>query len=333
MRQASLAFRALGRRTGRRPARTPRSRLLRALLRAYPDRVARMGPGDGTCTLAGGGGARLDPGCRVRRADWILALEAEAQSQGAGTQVVVRTASRVEPDWLLDAFPEAVRETETLAFNPASGRVDLRATLWFQDLCLDESRRPAPPGHPGASACLARAALQAGLGPAQETVDRLLERCAFLGQVRPDLGLPPAPDLAEALVTAACEGLTSLKDLAAAHWPGALRQVLGGAAAGLLDAWAPDWVALPKRRVKVHYGGEAPWIASRLQDFLGLQEGPRVAGGSVALVLHLLAPNQRAVQVTTDLRGFWQRAYQELRPSLSRRYPRHLWPEDPAKFR
>jgi len=90
-------------------------------------------------------------------------------------------------------------------------------------------------------------------------------------------------------------------------------------------------VALPRRRVKVHYEGENPWVESRLQDFLGLKAGPRIAGGAVPLVLHLLAPNHRAVQVTIDLAGFWARAYQELRPQLSRRYPRHAWPENPLE--
>ena len=332
LRQASQAMRALAHGQDPDPPEPPdaEERLLRALLRAYPDRVARMGPHH-TCTLAGGGGARLDPACRVRRAEWILALEAETQNLGAGTQVVVRTASRVEPDWLLDALPEAVRETDELGFNAAAGRVELRACLWFEDLCLLESRRAAPAGHPGADACLARAALEQGLGPAQEDVDRLLARCAFLAGLRPDLGILPPPRLLSALVTAACAGRTALKDLAGADWNGALRRVLGTAAAGLLETWAPDWVPLPKRKARVNYGGDAPWIASRLQDFLGLKEGPRIGGGAVPLVLHLLAPNQRAVQVTTDLKGFWQRAYRELRPALSRRYPRHHWPEDPGE--
>jgi ATP-dependent helicase HrpB len=288
--------------------------------------VARVGA-NGTCTLVGGGGARLDPACRVRRAEWILALEAEAQASGG--QVLVRCASRIEPDWLLDAFPEALRETGELACNPATGRVDLRAGIWYHDLCLDLSRRPAPAGHPGVSACLAEAALERGLGDAQASVDRLLARAAFLAQLRPDLGIPAGPELRPRLVTAACEGRASLKELAGADWNGALRAARGGAAASLLETWAPDWVPLHKRKVTVNYDGGAPWIASRLQDFLGLKEGPRIGGGAVPLVLHLLAPNQRAVQVTTDLKGFWQRAYKELRPGLSRRYPKHHWPEVP----
>jgi ATP-dependent helicase HrpB len=84
--------------------------------------------------------------------------------------------------------------------------------------------------------------------------------------------------------------------------------------------------------VKIHYeAGRPPWIESRLQDFFGLAQGPAVAGGRVPLVLHLLAPNGRAVQVTTDLAGFWERHYPALRRELGRRYPRHSWPEDPLR--
>ena len=328
--QASSAYRALlsGPQGPAEPA-DAEERLLQALLRAYPDRVAKVG-GNGTCTLVGGAGARLDPACRVRRAEWILALEAEITGQGPGHQVSVRAASRVHPDWLLDAFPDSLSETEQLTFNPGSGRVDLRATVWFEDLCLYESRKPAPPGHPGSGRCLAEAALAKGLGAAQDSVDRLLARSAFLAKLRPELAIPEAPELLIALVTEACEGRSTLKELADTDWPAVLRRTLGAESARLVDTWAPEWVLLLKKKVKVEYGGDNPWISSRLQDFLGVKVGPRIGGGSVPLVLHLLAPNNRALQVTTDLQGFWQRTYKDVRPGLSRRYPKHRWPEVPA---
>ncbi len=316
LRQARLAFQALG--GG--PLEADEDALLKALLAAYPDRVAKVG-GQGTCSLAGGGGARLGPACRVRRAEWILALEAEGQ----GAQAVVQAASRIEPDWLLDAFPDAIRETEVLAFNASAGRVDLQSCLWFQDLPLLESRRPAPPGHPGASELLAQAA------PVPDTLDPLLARIAFLRGVRPDLGIPEDDALRRALMVQACSGLASLRELGGTDWTQVARQALGGEAARLLETWAPETVQLGKRKVRVHYDGAQPWLESRLQDFAGLKAGPRVAGGAVPVVLHLLAPNHRAVQVTTDLAGFWQRAYKELRPALSRRYPKHAWPEVPDR--
>jgi ATP-dependent helicase HrpB len=99
----------------------------------------------------------------------------------------------------------------------------------------------------------------------------------------------------------------------------------------LLDKMAPEFVAIAgRRRVRVNYEtGKSPWIESRLQDFFGMEAGPVIAGGRAPLVMHLLAPNHRAVQVTTDLAGFWRRVYPQVRKELSRRYPRHAWPEDP----
>lgn len=329
LRQARLTFEALRGPKIEEPA-DAEERLLRALLAAYPDRLAKAG-GSGTFALLGGGGARLDASSRVRRADLILALEAE-ELRGARNEVLIRMASKVEPEWLLEAFPDQLREEETLAFNPAKGNVERRSCLWFENLCLEEIRRAADPEDPRAAALLADAALAQGLGGARERVEELLGRAAFLARHRPDLGLASPEDWRRNLVQKACVGCRNLKSLEAVDWTWALKELLGPETARLLDAWAPEFVLLRKRRVKVNYGLETPWIESRLQDFLGVKEGPCLAQGAVPLVLHLLAPNNRALQVTTDLAGFWQRTYRELRPALSRRYPKHLWPEDPFKF-
>jgi ATP-dependent helicase HrpB len=111
-----------------------------------------------------------------------------------------------------------------------------------------------------------------------------------------------------------------------------LRQALPPAVVSLLREATPDSVRLPGgRQVPIHYEpGKPPWIESRLQDFFGLRAGPMVGLGRVPLTLHLLAPNYRAVQVTSDLAGFWQKHYPAIRRELSRRYPRHSWPEDGA---
>jgi len=121
---------------------------------------------------------------------------------------------------------------------------------------------------------------------------------------------------------------TSFAELRAAH----LLDQLRPAQRRELDRLAPDTVSLPgRRRVPIHYQPDRPpWIESRLQDFFGLAAGPAVAGGAVPLVLHLLAPNQRAVQVTSDLSRFWSVHYPDIRRELARRYPKHAWPDDPA---
>jgi len=101
----------------------------------------------------------------------------------------------------------------------------------------------------------------------------------------------------------------------------------------LLASLAPERISLPSgRQLKVHYQiGKPPWVESRLQDFFGMERSPAIGGGDVQLVLHLLAPNQRPVQVTSDLKGFWARHYSGIRKELARKYPRHPWPEDPIR--
>ena len=99
-----------------------------------------------------------------------------------------------------------------------------------------------------------------------------------------------------------------------------------------LEENAPERIRLPRgRQVRIHYEpAKPPWIESRLQDFFGMKETPRIGGGKVPLVVHLLAPNHRPVQTTTDLAGFWERLYPQVRRELMRRYPKHAWPERPG---
>jgi ATP-dependent helicase HrpB len=100
----------------------------------------------------------------------------------------------------------------------------------------------------------------------------------------------------------------------------------------LINEVAPTHVQLASgRRARIEYHeGRPPSVASRLQDFFGMKQTPTVAGGTVPLVVHLLAPNQRPVQMTTDLVSFWKNLYPQVRRELSRRYPKHAWPEVPA---
>ncbi len=298
------------------------SLLLKALLLAYPDRVGQLSA-NGTVAFSGGGGARLDPGSRIRRPGLILALEAEAVKQGPGGQTLVRLASRCEGDWLLDAFPARLEDVDEVVFNPSAGRVERRSEIRYDGLSIDAGRGPADPADPRVAGLLAQALKDR---PLDEVPARLLARLAFLRRHRPDLEL--AEDLLGPLLAGACAGRTTLREVQGVDWSAALRQAFPAETLRLLEAWALEAVQLPKGRpTKVHYEDDPPWIASRLQDFWGLKKSPAVAGGAVPLVLHLLAPNMRAVQVTTDLAGFWQRVYQELRPGLSRRYPKHHWPE------
>jgi ATP-dependent helicase HrpB len=123
-----------------------------------------------------------------------------------------------------------------------------------------------------------------------------------------------------------CQGKTSLRELGDADLLGTLRAETGGWAR--IDELAPEKVTLASGRcVRIEYeDGKPPWLESYLQDFFGMKATPKA--GRVPVVLHLLAPNKRAVQVSTDLAGFWDRHYPAIRKELMRKYPRHAWPED-----
>jgi ATP-dependent helicase HrpB len=158
-----------------------------------------------------------------------------------------------------------------------------------------------------------------------ETLEAFRGRVAFLAELQ----ALAAPD-EEAALREACSGRASFAEIDGPSIVATLRAQLGESGR-LLDRLAPERLALPSgRQTRVHYEpGKPPWIASRLQDFFGLAETPRVGGGKVSVVVHLLAPNQRPVQVTQDLAGFWTKHYPGLRRQLMRRYPKHAWPEKP----
>ncbi len=314
--------------------------LLLATLSAFPDRVARRrAPGSDEVVLSGGGSARLAPESVVREAPLLVAVDAEERRARAGARpgasgVVVRLASSVTQELLLDLFPDALRYEEDVRWSAAAERADAFERLVYGDLVLEETRA-ARVDPERAAAVLADAALARGPRSfaAEGVLDRLLARIGFAASHAPETGLaaPSEEDLAAAL-RAACTGRRSFAELREAGLEGALLGRLAPPQRAALERLAPERAALPGgRSVKVQYeaGDKPPWIESRLQDFFGMADGPRLAAGRAPLVLHLLAPNQRAVQVTTDLAGFWQRHYPALRRELMRRYPRHAWPEDP----
>jgi len=337
---------------GARPggARALDQALLHATLAAYPDRVGRRrAPGSDQVVLAGGGSARLDPASVVREAQLLVVLDAEErralrQAQGGrppaagatagrAAEVRVRIASAVTQEMLLDLFPDALRYDEAVGWNAEAERVEATERLLYQDLVLEETRA-AHPEPARLSARLAEEALARGARAfaSEGALDALLARMAFAAQHAPEAGIaaPGEAELAEALAEAAA-GRRSFAELREADLPGVLLSRLEPRARAALERLAPERITLPGGRgARVHYeAGKPPWLESRLQDFFGMAQGPAVAGGRVPLVLHLLAPNGRAQQVTTDLTGFWDRHYPALRRELSRRYPRHSWPEDP----
>jgi ATP-dependent helicase HrpB len=310
-----------------------------SILAGYPDRVARRRrKGGPELLLSGGGTAQLNEASVVRDAELMVVVDAEQRSDQRAGAIVARSVTAIEADWLIDIAADRMSEGKTYAWNAAAERVEVVERMTYDQLVLDESR--AWPSQVGGTdpAAIAQALFEAARARGRqafvdaEELERLIGRIAFVRQHLPEAGLPEVGEAElDATLLELCQGRDSFADLREANFAAALVARLGPSAAGLLAKEAPDRISLPGgRQVRVQYpAGQAPFVASRLQDFFGMAAGPSLARGRVPLTLHLLAPNQRAVQVTSDLAGFWERHYPALRRELGRRYPRHSWPDDP----
>lgn len=308
--------------------------LLRCVLAGFPDRlVCRRESGSLRGVMVGGTGVALAAASVVREPALFVAVDVQAGHRGPRSEARVWLASAVERPWLAEMFPAAVRQESDLVFDAPHGRVVERQRLLFHDLVLDESVRvdvdPTDAGVVLAAAVRAHAADAVQLG---ETARRLVERLRFLQRWVPELGFPDDPDglLAEALISL-CAGRRSLQELQEADLPAALRRGLTPLQRQALDREAPELYRLPTgRAVPIRYERDKPpAVSTRLQEVFGLLATPRLARGRVPLVIELLGPNHRPVQITDDLASFWRRTYPEVRKQLRGRYPKHHWPEDP----
>ena len=275
--------------------------LRRALVAGYPDRVAkRRTPVSDRVLLASGHGAVIAAESGVREGEFLLAIDVQA----GGAEARVRIASRIEREWLVPTHTETRHR-----FDPASGTVKAEVVDLYDALTLNE--RAVRPDPERAAALLGQGYLARGLTHDDE---RLLRRVRFSGH---DVD-------AQALVARAAATARRLDDMdLAAQLPHAVRAAV--------DRLAPDRISLPSgRTARLAYqedGGVS--AAVKLQELFGLAESPRVGPHRVPVVLELLAPNGRPVQVTRDLRSFWNQTYSEVRKELRGRYPKHPWPEDP----
>ena len=274
----------------------------RALLSGYPDRVAqRREPGSAQVLLSSGTGAVVAPESGVRDGELLIAHDVSIASSGAA---FIRLATRIEREWLTPTTSNVVHRVDG-----DSGTVKAKRQERYDALVLAE--------HPVAvdRAIAARLLADAWVarGPNEEDA-RLLRRLRFAG-VDVDLA---------ALVEIAAQGVRRVDeiDLARALPPATIRE---------LDRDAPDTIGVPSgRRARLDYAGDGTVSASvKLQELFGLADTPRIGPRGVPLSLALLAPNGRPVQITRDLRSFWDRTYPEVRRELRGRYPKHPWPEDP----
>lgn len=311
---------------------------------AYPDRIARLrAAGSGQYLLANGRGAALEPTQRLAREPWIVVADMTGTAQQArilggaaiGEDEVLRQAAEGLASFGLEERTETIFDRNARALRARAVRRYGAISLSERPLAVEATSENA------ATLAIGVATLGIGLLPWTKAQQQLRERTAFLRQAAIGTeGENPWPDLSDAGLAAEpelwlaphIEGRTSLAAIAPADLDAALASLLPWDLKRRLDAEAPThFVAPTGSHLAVDYAAEAgPTISVRVQELYGLAQHPSLAAGRVPLVLELLSPAHRPIQVTRDLPGFWRGSWAAVKADMKGRYPRHLWPDDPA---
>ena len=298
---------------------------------AYPDRIAKN-RGDERFLLANGRGAAVDQTSPLAR-DPFLAV---AEVAGSATQGRIVLAARISLGEIEEHFADRIEAREQISFEPQSGALRGRSSRTLGALVLAE--RPVPVAADEASArILADGLVRLGLDrlPWTKALSQWRDRVIFLRNAEGD----EWPDLSDAALSARADdwlapalyGKTGLAEFSADELSAAITALVPHALRRRLDAEAPTHFSAPSgSQVPIDYEApEGPKLSIRVQELFGLDRHPTIAGGRVPLVVELLSPAHRPVQVTRDLPGFWRGSYAAVKSDMRGRYPRHPWPDDP----
>lgn len=322
------------------PRDVPTHALGDVLLHAFPDRIARQHPADAhRYLLANGRSARVFDDSALFGERWIVITELRDETRDAR---ILRGApldeSRLERE-----FPQRFVSEDRVVWDAATRGIAAVRERRFDRIVID-SRPLARPDPSRYADALLDAVRQLGLGalPWTEPLAQWRARVRCLRAWQPALALPDLSDAAlladlERWLRPALAGRTRLDAIDEAAFGEALKSGVDWPMRQRIDALAPLRIAVPsgmERRIEYAYDDETdapvpPVLAVKLQELFGLADTPCIADGRVPLTLHLLSPGGRPLQVTRDLRGFWERTYPEVRKEMKGRYPKHPWPDDP----
>ena len=300
---------------------------------AYPDRVAKnRGGGNGNFLLVNGRGGNVDPASPLAREPYL----AVAELTGAAAAGRVVLAAAITLDEIEARFGGQIEEDEAVTFEAASASLRSRRIRKLGALILSESTLSVTFGAEVAK-LFAEGIADLGIArlPWSKAQLQFRDRVNFLrraeGDEWPDLSDRALGRTAAAWLAPFLDGKTALSQVGADDLAAALDALVPWNLRKRLDAEAPTHFLAPSgSNVPIDYEGEeGPKLAIRVQELFGLAVHPVIAGGRVPLLIELLSPAHRPVQVTRDLPGFWRGSYKDVRSDLRGRYPKHPWPDDP----
>jgi ATP-dependent helicase HrpB len=298
---------------------------------AYPDRIGRRRAGQAGRFLLSGGQGAVSSAPSLVKTDWIVAADLD----GDRRESRIWRAAPVTLEELERHHASLVVSAEEVEWDEAAGAVVARRVRRIGAVTLEE-RALHDPDPDRISAVLLEAVARQGLDrlPWSEGAIALRQRLTFLHRL--DSAWPDTSDFGllhrlPEWLGPRLTGIRRLDQLPRVDLVEALLSLLGWEQRAALEVLAPTHLPVPSgSRIALDYSDPAaPVLAVRLQEVFGLQETPKVGGGRVPVVMHLLSPARRPVQVTRDLAGFWRSTYFEVRKDLKGRYPRHYWPDDP----
>jgi ATP-dependent helicase HrpB len=300
---------------------------------AYPDRVAKNRGADGAFLLENGRGAHVDQTSALSREPFL----AVAEISGSAAQGRIVLAAPLTSGEIEMQFADRIESRDELAFDVARASLRARRVRRLGAITLAEQSRKIAPSDATAR-LLAESIARLGIEqlPWSKPLEQWRDRVMFLRQTTAGNEWPDLSDAALAATAAdwlapAVAGKTALAEIASDDVAQALHALLPWALRRRLDAEAPTHFAAPSgSSIPIDYEAEeGPKLAIRVQELFGLDSHPTIAGGRVPLVVELLSPAHRPVQVTRDLPGFWRGSYAAVKAEMKGRYPRHPWPDNP----
>ncbi|WP_419194382.1 ATP-dependent helicase HrpB [Novipirellula herctigrandis] len=300
--------------------------LSKAFLAAYPDRVTkRREASSGKGVMVGGRGVEFQGQNGV--SDLCVCMDVDDK----GTDAIARIALPIEPSWLCEHL---MKRADQHVYDPSREAVIARRREYYDDLLLNESPIQCEPSE--AVAALLYEAIYPKrmelIGAANREAFEFFVRSNLLARWMPDLDLPRLDDeAADQVLRDFCQTRTSINQLRSAPWLAIFKSKFDYGQLQQFERFAPQRLTVPSgNSIRIEYSDSSPpSIAVRIQELFGWTRTPTIAGGKVAIQLHLLGPNHRPQQITDDLESFWKNTYVSVRKDLRRRYPKHHWPEDP----
>jgi ATP-dependent helicase HrpB len=307
----------------------------RLLALAYPDRVAERRPGKSPRYLmASGRGAALDDADALGDQPFL----AVATLGGPKREARIHLAAPLSRDDIEDLFSDLMVTTDEVQWNTRTGTVEARRVTRFEALELNATKLANPPAEL-VTAAVMDGIRDRGINALPWTAELEALRCRVAFCRRHDANPYNWPDLSDAALEQTLEdwlspfigGVSRASDFSRIDLSSAIRALIPWDMQQALDRQAPTHLEVPSEsRIRVDYGaGDPPVLAARLQEMFGLTETPRIMDGRVPVLIHLLSPAGRPLQVTQDLAGFWTRSYAQVKAEMKGRYPKHHWPDDP----